>query len=458
MEILPPELSALCSICKERGSSIRAALSRANVVPVLAPYAMHRQVAFAILKMVSSHRPSRQALGGCVQEIAACGMYATRPALTHIVDAMLQITPIIRRWHGIDPSVYGSIFVMALHASAMRVKSSAELIKNIINVATSPDRSHVSGPIASTTFGSVFDISQHDAYFQVALYCPDEMAIRIGESLVNEFVTKPQLSPLLMVLAPHLKMSSYTSRIFEVATKDYPAQRGSAMMAIHRYTCIDEEGHVVRRLLTKTTLMEELTSALEDATDDLHLAAPDILLQCMVHASLPPSIVGQLIAYFQGSPGRFGFKAAQSIEQARTIVMIGTILLIPSAHLNVYSRQLQQFEEELERTQKLQQVGLDHLAPPDAFHCPVTREVMRDPVVASDGHSYERDTLVSLIQTKQRSPLTREKLNPDICVPNINLKKRIREYSDDLCDAVKAARPSMVDPLDALIASLDESE
>ena len=57
--------------------------------------------------------------------------------------------------------------------------------------------------------------------------------------------------------------------------------------------------------------------------------------------------------------------------------------------------------------------------------CPVTREVMRHPVVASDGHSYERDALKEVLERDGRS-LTRELLQP-FFFPNHNLKKRIRE-------------------------------
>lgn len=452
----PPEVVALCQLCGERGASIKAALTRASVIPILAPYAMHRQVASAIARIVSLHRPSQQALSGCVQELAFCGMIAGRAALSQIVEGMTHISATIRRWHSIDPSVYHSVLVMALHASMMRVRQSGEFIRGIINVKGALDRSHVSSAVTASTFGMVFDAAQQNAYFQVSLYCPCEMARRIGKGLVQEFVTKPQLSPLMMVLAPHLEMSSYTANILDVATKKYPVQRHGAIMALHTYSHLDSNGRVASDVLENAVLIEELTHALDDTNDDLHSMAPAILLQLMLQQTLPSSVVRCMIDYFQKSPAQFCFKMPESIDQARSIVMVGTILGISDTHLDIYRRQLYQFEEEFEQKQKLLEVGIEHLTPPDAFHCPVTREVMRDPVVASDGHSYERDTLVSLIRGKLRSPLTREVLNPGICVPNINLKKRIREYSGDICDAVKVARTTnVVDPLAALMATLD---
>ena len=75
----------------------------------------------------------------------------------------------------------------------------------------------------------------------------------------------------------------------------------------------------------------------------------------------------------------------------------------------------------------------------------MTMEVMSDPVVASDGHTYERTALERIFTTSKISPLTREKLNVKIAIPNLNLKKRIRDYPDDLCDAIDGFKSRRVD-------------
>lgn len=74
---------------------------------------------------------------------------------------------------------------------------------------------------------------------------------------------------------------------------------------------------------------------------------------------------------------------------------------------------------------------------PNEFKCPITCDVMRQPVVASDGHSYEQEALKLFFQKGNgKSPLTRQKLDRNVMLPNINLKKRIREYADNICDIV----------------------
>ena len=76
-------------------------------------------------------------------------------------------------------------------------------------------------------------------------------------------------------------------------------------------------------------------------------------------------------------------------------------------------------------------LGLGELCLPTEFVCPITRERMTDPVVASDGHSYEREAIEYLIQASgglepASSPVTREALEPRVYA-NLNLRARIEE-------------------------------
>ena len=81
---------------------------------------------------------------------------------------------------------------------------------------------------------------------------------------------------------------------------------------------------------------------------------------------------------------------------------------------------------------------------------------MRDPVVASDGNSYEREAIEGVLQRGNRlSPLTREPLRPDVLIPNRNLRQRIEAFEGDLLDfATKAAETAV----DRFAAALDASE
>ena len=60
--------------------------------------------------------------------------------------------------------------------------------------------------------------------------------------------------------------------------------------------------------------------------------------------------------------------------------------------------------------------------------CPIDHCVMRDPVVLSDGHSYDRPNIVRWLATNFTSPMTGRILADRKLSPNINLQNAIREW------------------------------
>mmetsp|Transcript_573 Transcript_573/g.816 ORF Transcript_573/g.816 Transcript_573/m.816 type:complete len:126 (+) Transcript_573:1-378(+) len=63
------------------------------------------------------------------------------------------------------------------------------------------------------------------------------------------------------------------------------------------------------------------------------------------------------------------------------------------------------------------------------FLCPITKQIMQDPVICSDGFSYERAAIEEWLQTHDVSPVTKQKLSTKQLFPNENLKSMIREGS-----------------------------
>lgn len=92
---------------------------------------------------------------------------------------------------------------------------------------------------------------------------------------------------------------------------------------------------------------------------------------------------------------------------------------------------------EVAKQARRESLGLGALITPNEFLCPVTQDVMIDPVVASDGHSYERIAIQAILDRGcsdggcALSPLTRAQLEPSL-VSNINLRKRIREHDSEV--------------------------
>ena len=59
------------------------------------------------------------------------------------------------------------------------------------------------------------------------------------------------------------------------------------------------------------------------------------------------------------------------------------------------------------------------------FCCPITQELMTDPVMAADGHTYERTAITAWLKDKNTSPLTNTLLEDKRLYPNHTLKKAI---------------------------------
>ena len=60
------------------------------------------------------------------------------------------------------------------------------------------------------------------------------------------------------------------------------------------------------------------------------------------------------------------------------------------------------------------------------FTCPITQEIMREPVSCPEGYTFERSAIIRWLQSNPRNPLTRTSLNPYDLVPNRSLKDLIQ--------------------------------
>jgi hypothetical protein len=74
----------------------------------------------------------------------------------------------------------------------------------------------------------------------------------------------------------------------------------------------------------------------------------------------------------------------------------------------------------------------DDVVVPSEFKCPISHDIMVDPVVAADGHTYERYYYERWVSGgKIVSPLTNLPLNSITAIPNLNLKKLISHFVSD---------------------------
>ena len=69
--------------------------------------------------------------------------------------------------------------------------------------------------------------------------------------------------------------------------------------------------------------------------------------------------------------------------------------------------------------------------PPDSFFCPISYELMRDPVVTADGHTYEREQIaIWFAQGHDTSPRTNAVLEHVNVVPNTALRQAIEAWEE----------------------------
>lgn len=74
----------------------------------------------------------------------------------------------------------------------------------------------------------------------------------------------------------------------------------------------------------------------------------------------------------------------------------------------------------------------------DSIRCPISRKPMKDPVLASDGHSYERGAITDWLKTKSKSPVTGEEMDKSTLVPNHQLRSEMESWLESKSDAGSA--------------------
>ena len=75
--------------------------------------------------------------------------------------------------------------------------------------------------------------------------------------------------------------------------------------------------------------------------------------------------------------------------------------------------------------------GSDELVPCN-FCCPISLELFVEPVIASDGHTYERSSIEKWLNNMnsviKKSPVTNERIQNKNLIPNYNMQSQIKNY------------------------------
>ena len=66
-----------------------------------------------------------------------------------------------------------------------------------------------------------------------------------------------------------------------------------------------------------------------------------------------------------------------------------------------------------------------------AMTCPLTGELMRDPVIDADGNSFERANILVWLKDRGRSPITNRVMTKDELRPNTILRETIERKREE---------------------------
>ncbi|KAF6153681.1 hypothetical protein GIB67_000914 [Kingdonia uniflora] len=113
-------------------------------------------------------------------------------------------------------------------------------------------------------------------------------------------------------------------------------------------------------------------------------------------------------------------------DKAEAIQMDQIIALLGRADATSSSK-----EKEIRYFSKRNSLGTQPLEPLQPFCCPITRDVMVDPVETSSGQTFERSAIEKWFsEGNYLCPLTMTPLNPEILRPNKTLRQSIEEWKD----------------------------
>ncbi|THG04828.1 hypothetical protein TEA_010442 [Camellia sinensis var. sinensis] len=113
-------------------------------------------------------------------------------------------------------------------------------------------------------------------------------------------------------------------------------------------------------------------------------------------------------------------------DQAEAIQMDQIIALLERADATSSPN-----EKEIKYFNKRNSLGTQPLEPLQSFICPITREVMVDPVETSSGHTFERSSIEKwFADGNNLCPLTMIPLDTSILRPNKTLRQSIEEWKD----------------------------
>ena len=91
---------------------------------------------------------------------------------------------------------------------------------------------------------------------------------------------------------------------------------------------------------------------------------------------------------------------------------------------------------------------------PNEFYCPITGELMKDPVTEPEGHTYEESFIKEWLTNKQESPMTRTPLTINQLQENTNTAFQLFK----VCQFDVSRDLNTFEKIDPVVPTISDSE
>lgn len=434
-------VNVICELVEEDKPSIRAALMRTGAVSVLAHHSNQVKAVRALLSL-AKYKYTHSDICNHLEAILDRTLTPDPIHLlcTYAVGVLHRCLPaiLVRLTNG--RRLYATMVARLLCLTHMQPSAHVLLERTL---RTRPNENVDAIVVASPLF-NIYSPQEVAFYNVVARRCPHATAKRFGKYLIRDVCrdAAPCMLETLRLCMNYLEEDVFCSDMIDCIL-DSTKPMVSCTMAQVFFRCAQTDASAVRVAASHTrwgafvTYLRETT----ETNKTIGSLSPALLLQIALHQGLDEASQAYLREHLLQFPHRFSFTATENIDALRSIVDVAIELNLPLPMYRQYLTSIEDHEAALRQHKRLAELHLDDIVPPDAFQCPITMEPMKDPVVASDGHTYERSSLQRILDmSDHRSPLTRELLDRRTMIPNINLKKRIRDYADEICSIAEKAQ------------------
>ncbi|KAL2339584.1 hypothetical protein Fmac_007524 [Flemingia macrophylla] len=170
-------------------------------------------------------------------------------------------------------------------------------------------------------------------------------------------------------------------------------------------------------------ILEKLETAIQEGNNDRSYA--NQLLSCVADAIGVPMEHGALKREFEElknemENAKSRIDMAEALHMEQIVAVLGKADYITSAQ-----------EKETKYFEKRNSLGERPLSALQSFYCPISLDIMVDPVETSSGKTFDRSTIEKwFAEGNTHCPLTRLPLDTKILRPNKTLKQSIQEWKD----------------------------